>query len=66
VLPRAADCLRFAQESFGALHQMLGNLDDAAKAKAWAEVGEKLSAFETAGRFEGPCTMIAAVGRRPA
>lgn len=66
VLPRAADCLRFAQESFGALHQMLGKLDDTAKAKAWTEVGEKLSAFETGGRFEGPCTMIAAVGRRPA
>lgn len=66
VLPSAAECLRFEQESFGALHQMLGKLDDAAKAKAWAEVGEKLSAFEAGGRFEGPCAMIAAVGRRPA
>jgi SAM-dependent methyltransferase len=66
VLPSAAECLRFEQESFGALHQMLGKLDDAAKAKAWTEVGEKLSAFESGGRFEGPCAMIAAVGRRPA
>lgn len=65
ILPSAAECLRFEQESFGALHQMLGKLDEAAKARAWAEVGEKLSAFETSGRFEGPCVMIAAVGRRP-
>lgn len=65
ILPSAAECLRFEQESFGALHQMLGKLDEVAKARAWAEVGEKLSAFETDGRFEGPCVMIAAVGRKP-
>jgi SAM-dependent methyltransferase len=65
ILPSAEECLRFEQESFGALHQMLGKLDEAAKVRAWAEVGEKLSAFETNGRFEGPCVMIAAVGRKP-
>jgi SAM-dependent methyltransferase len=63
ILENAAECLRFEQESFGALHQMLGKLDDNAKAAAWAEVGEKLSAFERNGKFEGPCVMIAAVGR---
>jgi SAM-dependent methyltransferase len=66
VLPSALECLRFEQESFGALHQMLGQLDVAAKARAWDEVGEKLSAFEAGGQFEGPCKMIVAVGRRPA
>jgi len=65
VLGSAAECLRFEQESFGALHQMLAKLDDAAKAAAWAEVGDKLAAFECNGKFEGPCTMLAAVGRRP-
>jgi hypothetical protein len=64
ILESAAECLRFEQESFGALHQMLGKLDDAAKAAAWAEVGEKLAAFESNGKFKGPCVMIAAVGRR--
>jgi hypothetical protein len=44
ILESAAECLRFEQESFGALHQMLGKLDDAAKAAVWAEVGEKLAA----------------------
>lgn len=66
VLSSAAECLCFEQESFGALHQMLSKLDDAAKAAAWAEVGDKLAAFEGNGTFEGPCTMLAAVGRRPA
>lgn len=61
----AAECLRFEQESFGALHQMLGRLDPAAKQAAWEEVGRALCAFETGEGFEGPCTMIAAVGRKP-
>lgn len=65
ILTSAAECLRFEQESFGALHQMLGMLDEAAKARAWAEVGEKLSIFEADGRFVGPCVMIAAAGRKP-
>lgn len=65
ILPSPAECLRFEQESFGALHQMLAKLDETAKARAWAEVGEKLSAFEANGRFVGPCVMIAAVGRKP-
>ncbi len=64
VLASAAECLRFEQESFGALHQMLAKLDDAGKAAAWAEVGEKLAAFEKNGTFKGPCVMLAAVGRR--
>ena len=50
---------------FGALHQMLSNLDDAGKAMAWAEVGSALAAFEKDGRFEGRCVMIAAVDRKP-
>jgi SAM-dependent methyltransferase len=64
VVESAAECLRFEQESFGALHQMLDGLDDAAKSAAWDEVGEKLAAFETNGRFEGPCVMVVAVGRK--
>lgn len=64
ILESAAECLRFEKESFGALHQMLSKLDDAAKAAAWAEVGEKLRAFESDGQFKGPCVMIAAVGKR--
>jgi SAM-dependent methyltransferase len=65
VLDSAAECLRFEQESFGALHQMLAQLDEAEKQAAWDEVGEALAAFETGGCFEGPCMLIVAVGRKP-
>ncbi len=64
ILDSAAECLRFEQESFGALHQMLAKLDEADKQAAWDEVGQALALFETGGRFEGPCTLIAAVGRK--
>ena len=65
ILDSAVECLRFEQESFGALHQMLAKLDEADKQAAWDEVGQALAIFETGGRFEGPCTLIVAVGRKP-
>jgi len=58
----AAECVRFEQESFGALHQMLSGLDDEGKAAAWEEIAAQLRQFETAHGFEGPCEMVVAVG----
>lgn len=63
-LGSALECLQFEQESFGALHQMLGGLSEAEKDEAWAEIEEALGAFETDGRFEGPCELLVAAGRR--
>ncbi|GIG56105.1 hypothetical protein Lfu02_04770 [Longispora fulva] len=60
----AADCLRFAQESFGALHQMLAHLDDHARAAAWAEVATALAGFEDADGFTGPCQILVAAATR--
>jgi SAM-dependent methyltransferase len=65
-LPRAADCLRFERESFGALHQMLSGLDAAAQETVWDEIGTALSAYETADGFEGPCEMVVVSGRKGA
>lgn len=62
-LPKAADCLRFERESFGALHQMLGGLDTVAQNAVWEEIATALSAFETAQGFEGPCEMVVVSGR---
>jgi hypothetical protein len=56
----AAEYLRFAQESFGALHQMLANLDDGARSAAWAEVAAALTAFEGPEGFTGPCRLLVA------
>lgn len=64
LLQSAKECLRFEQESFGALHQMLSALDAPAKQAAWDGVEEALVAFETSEGFIGPCTMIAASGVR--
>jgi len=61
-MPTAADCLRFEQESFGALHQMLSTLDEAAKQDAWREIADELAKFQTPSGFEGPCEMVVAVG----
>ncbi len=61
-LPSAADCLQFEQESFGALHQMLGGLSDSEKDLAWDEIEQVLEQFETGQQFEGPCEMLIAVG----
>ena len=54
----AAECLRFERESFGALHQMLAELDEAGREQAWQEVGEALGEFEDADGFTGPCELL--------
>jgi len=61
-LASAADCVRFEQESFGALHQMLAGLDDAGREAAWAEIGAELGSFEGPEGFEGPCELLVGVG----
>ncbi len=61
----ASACLRFQQESFGALHQMLSSLDQAGRDAAWHEVGRALSEFERGGEgFVGPCELVVAVGAK--
>jgi SAM-dependent methyltransferase len=61
----AAECLRFEQESFGALHQMLSSLDAAGREAAWAEVGEALAEFEHGpDGFVGPCELVIVAGTK--
>ncbi len=61
-LASARECVHFEQESFGALHQMLGGLDDAGRDAAWAEIASELGRFEGPGGFEGPCELLVGVG----
>ena len=62
----APDCVRFEQESFGALHQMLSGLAPGEQAAAWDEITERLAAFELAGGlFEGPCELLVVAGTSP-
>lgn len=61
-LPSAAECVRFEQESFGALHQMLAGLSEPERAEAWAEIEAELTRFEGEDGFAGPCELIVASG----
>jgi SAM-dependent methyltransferase len=65
-LPSAAEFVRFARESFGALHQMLSGLSEAEREEAWSEIERELSQYETASGFEGPCELLVAAGTAPA
>ena len=65
-LPTAAEFVRFARESFGALHQMLAGLSEPEREEAWSEISRELSQYETADGFEGPCELLVAAGTAPA
>jgi ubiquinone/menaquinone biosynthesis C-methylase UbiE len=63
-LRSAAECVRFERESFGALHQMLAGLDEAAREEAWAEIESELERFEGPDGFVGPCELLVAAGTK--
>ena len=56
------DYVRFARESFGALHQMLAGLTPAQREQAWQEISTELARFQGAEGFKGPCELIVAWG----
>lgn len=60
----AAEYVRFARQSFGALHQMLAGLALDAREQAWSDIELKLKHFEGPHGFIGPCELIVAAGRR--
>ena len=60
----AAECVRFEQESFGALHQMMAGLTEAERRAAWVEIEGELSQFEGPDGFAGSCELVIAVGTR--
>ena len=63
-LASAAECVRFQQESFGALHQMLAGLSDEGREETWREIEHELERFEAASGFEGPCELLIAAATR--
>jgi SAM-dependent methyltransferase len=64
-LASAAECVRFEQESFGALHQMLSAVGSSGRAAAWSEIEEALTQFDGPDGFVGPCEMLVVSGTRP-
>lgn len=63
-LPSVMDYIDFVRTSGGPILQILGGLDERAQDAAWAEIEEKLSAFNVAGGWEGPNELLLTVGRR--
>lgn len=60
----ANECLRFEQESFGALHQMLSGLNKEECGAAWQEIEQAFKKFEGENGFEGPCELVLSVGTK--
>jgi SAM-dependent methyltransferase len=61
-MAHAQDYVRFARESFGALHQMLAGLTPTRREQAWQEISTELTCFEGPEGFQGPCELIIAWG----
>lgn len=57
-LADAAECVRFEQESYGALQQMLAGVSAAEREATWQEVQEALLPFEGPDGFESPCELL--------
>jgi ubiquinone/menaquinone biosynthesis C-methylase UbiE len=57
-LADAAECVRFEQESYGALQEMLVGLSEAEREATWQEVQHALTQVEGPDGFESPCELL--------
>jgi hypothetical protein len=58
----ATECVQFERESFGALQQMLGGLNETEREQVWREIERELAKYEGAEGFESPCEVIVGAG----
>jgi SAM-dependent methyltransferase len=63
-LPSAKDYLTFIRSSATPILQILSKCDEAGKNAAWAEIEQKLNAFQTPAGWEGPNELLLTVGTR--
>lgn len=59
-----AEYVRFADEAFGALHQMLAGVTEAEREATWDEITRELGQFAGPEGFVGPCEVIIGVGTK--
>jgi ubiquinone/menaquinone biosynthesis C-methylase UbiE len=64
MLPSVKEYLNLMSTSAAPIVQLLGKLDKAAKEAAWAEMADRLSAFNTARGWEGPNELLLTAGAR--
>lgn len=60
----ADECLRFEQESFGALHEMLAGVSEVERAATWEEIRQELRRWEGTAGFESPSELLIGAGTR--
>ena len=63
VLPSVDEYLAFLTSSAGPVLQILGRLEKASRAAAWAEVRERLNTFRTAEGWSGPNELLLTSGK---
>jgi ubiquinone/menaquinone biosynthesis C-methylase UbiE len=63
-LPSAADYLSFVRSSASPIQQILGSLDPGARQSAFAEMEEKLRAFDQPDGWSGPNELLLTTGHR--
>jgi ubiquinone/menaquinone biosynthesis C-methylase UbiE len=63
-LASTADALQMMQQAFGGYRAVISNLDQAAQAAAWEEVGECISQFETETGFESELEFVVGSGAK--
>jgi ubiquinone/menaquinone biosynthesis C-methylase UbiE len=54
----ADECLRFEEESFGALHEMLSGVSEEERTAAWDEIRQELRRLEGTAGFESPGELL--------
>ena len=64
-LASTADALQMMQQAFGVYRAVISNLDQAAQAAAWEDVGECISQFETETGFETELEFVIGSGAKP-
>lgn len=64
-LRSVGDYLEFVRSSASPIMQILSRLEDAARNAAWADIENKLSAFNTPQGWEGPNELLLTMGVRP-
>lgn len=60
-LADAAECVRFEQESYGALQEMLAGVSEAERVATWQEVHQELTKLEGPGGFDSPGELLVGV-----
>lgn len=60
----ADECLRFEQESFGALHKMLAGVSDEERTATWEEIRQALRRLENTGGFESRSELLVGAATR--